>query len=65
MFAYADGYVSNVRLAHAFPLGQILPPLFTLPSFFHANNAAFTSWAGFPAPKFTALVIVTSAKMEQ
>jgi len=27
MFAYADGYVSNVRCAQALPFGQILLPL--------------------------------------
>ena len=27
MLAYAEGYVSKVLFAHAFPLGQILLPL--------------------------------------
>jgi len=42
MLAYAEGYVSKVRSAHAFPAGQILLPLLFFDAFFDFFEYAIT-----------------------
>jgi hypothetical protein len=42
MLAYAEGYVSKVRSAHAFPAGQILLPLLFLDAFLDFFEYAIT-----------------------